>query len=322
MIAASRTKGDGMPVERVKPWLLAAGMAALLLPAIAQAAPDSIVIEADRPYPESLTSSQDGAVFFGGFATGDIYRAAPGAATATRWIEHDASDPRLVLGVFADDASKTLWVCSSRPREATTGATVVKAYDLTTAALKASYPFPKGEGLCNDIAVAADGTVYATDIGGGHVVRLAKGAAAFTPWSSGPALAGVDGIALLADGAVYVNTLFTGHLLRIGVKADGSAATPVQLTTSRPLDRPDGMRSVGGDRLLLAEQAGRVSEIRIAGDKAEVTTLADGYVETAAVTAVGDDIYVLEAKLSYMRDPAKAGQNPGPATAYRVKRTR
>ncbi|HWL47184.1 MAG TPA: hypothetical protein VNQ31_05655, partial [Sphingomonadaceae bacterium] len=202
------------------------------------------------------------------------------------------------------------------------GATVVKAFDLATGALKARYPFPGGAGVCNDIAVADDGTVYATDIGGGNVMRLAKGADGFTLWRGGPELAGVDGIAILADGAVYVNTLFTGHLLRIAVAADGSAAAPVQLVTSRPLERPDGMRALGGDRIILAEQAGRASEIRIAGDNAEVTTLADGYEETAAITAVGDDIYILEAKLSYMRDPAKAEQGPGPATAYRIKRSR
>lgn len=313
-----------MTEKCAKRWLLATGLASLFLPAVAQAAPapDKIVIDAEHPYPESLTSSRDGTVYFGGVATGDIYRAAPGAAAATRWIAHDEKDPGLVLGVFADDASKTLWVCSSKVRDATTGATVVKAFDLATGALKARYPFPKGEGVCNDIAVARDGTVYATDIGGGQVMRLAKGAEAFTLWSSGPELAGVDGIALLADGAVYVNTLFTGHLLRIGVAKDGSALTPVQLTTSRPLEKPDGMRSAGGDHLLLAEQPGRVSEIRIVGDKAEVKTIAEGYEETAAVTQVGKDIYVLEAKLSYMRDPAKAEKGPGPATAYRIKRTK
>ena len=42
-------------------------------------------------------------------------------------------------------------------------ATSVKAFDLKTGALKATYPVPGDGGFCNDIAVAPDGTAYIAD---------------------------------------------------------------------------------------------------------------------------------------------------------------
>ena len=65
------------------------------------------------------------------------------------------------------------------------------------------------------------------------------------------ALTGVDGIAILDDGQVYVNNVRQSTLLRVPVRADGSAGQVQPLTTSRPISGPDGMRSVGGQTLLL-----------------------------------------------------------------------
>ena len=56
-----------------------------------------------------------------------------------------------------------LWVCTSasggRNGAPYVGETALKAFNLKDASFKASYAFP-GNGLCNDIAVAKDGTVY------------------------------------------------------------------------------------------------------------------------------------------------------------------
>jgi sugar lactone lactonase YvrE len=122
--------------------------------------------------------------------------------------------------------------------------------------------------------VAKDGTVFATDTTGARVLRLKKGASALDEWAADKMLlATADGIALLADGAVYVNSVGQGTLLRIPVKADGSAGTITKLETSKPLQSPDGMRSVGSRTLLLVEGAGRLDEVTITGDKAEVKIL-------------------------------------------------
>ena len=75
------------------------------------------------------------------------------------------------------------------------------------------------------MAVAPDGTVYATESFANRVHRLRPGAAALDVWITDPQLGAVDGIALLADGAVYVNTFMSGKLFRIPVDPDGSAGS-------------------------------------------------------------------------------------------------
>jgi len=60
-----------------------------------------------------------------------------------------------------------------------------------------------------------------------------------------------------------------------------------------PLGRPDGLRSVGPRTLLQAEQEGRVTELTINGDRADVRVVRDGLSRPAGVTVVGDSVFVL-----------------------------
>jgi len=290
------------------------------LACVAQAADRTEITFTDgRIFPESLTSTKNGAVYFGSLGQDSVYRAAPNAAKAETWIRPKTNGLQTVLGVFADEPAGTLWVCASasggRNGAPVVGETALKAFSLKDASFKASYAFPAG-GLCNDIAAAKDGTIYATDTTGARVLRLKKGASAFDVWASDPMLlATVDGVALLADGAVYVNSVGQGTLLRIPVKADGSAGPITKLETSRPLQSPDGMRSVGSRTMLLVEGAGRLDEVTIAGDKAEIKVLKEGLTGPTAVTLVGNMAYVAEARLSDRNDPAK---DPGPFRAVAV----
>jgi sugar lactone lactonase YvrE len=288
-----------------------------------QAADRSEITFADsRIFPESLTSTRNGTLYFGSLGQDSVYRAMPNATKAETWIQPKANGLQTVLGVFADESAGTLWVCSSasggRGGAPVVGETALKAYSLKDAAFKASYAFP-GNGLCNDIAVARDGTVYATDTTGARVLRLKKGAKALDVWAADPMLlAGADGVALLADGSVYVNSVMQGTLLRIPVKADGSAGTIVKLEPSRPLMSPDGMRSVGSKTMLLVEGAGRLDEVTINGDKAEIKTLKEGMTGPTAVTLAGGMAYVSEARLSLRNDPAYRDKDPGPFRAVGV----
>jgi sugar lactone lactonase YvrE len=275
-----------------------------------------------RIFPESLTSTKNGAVYFGSLGHDSVYRAAPRSSTAVTWIQPKTNGLQTVLGVFADEPAGTLWVCASatggRDGAPVVGETALKSFSLKDASFRASYRFP-GSGLCNDIAVAKDGTVYATDTTGARVLRLRKGASALDVWAADAMLLGTaDGIALLADGSIYVNSVGQGTLLRIPVKADGSAGAITKLETSRPLQTPDGMRSVGSRTLLLVEGAGRLDEVTINGDKAEIKVLKDGLMGPTAVTLVGGMAYVSEARLNYRNDPKLRDQDPGPFRAVGV----
>jgi hypothetical protein len=98
---------------------------------------------------------------------------------------------------------------------------------------------------------------------------------------------------LLADGSLYVNDFATGRLFLIPVNADGSAGALVPIETSAPLVQPDGMRTAGPRMLILAEQQGRVAELTISGNRAEVRVVMDGLARASGVTLVGNTALVL-----------------------------
>jgi sugar lactone lactonase YvrE len=291
-------------------------------PLAALQAPPRVVIEETLVFPESLTSTSDGTIYVGSIGRRSIFRAAPGASRGVLWIRPGNANLQAVLGVFADEGQDALWVCSTAL--AAPGAsgvradaeTTVKRFDIRNGEPKVSYPFPGG-GVCNDIAVGPDGSVYATDTAGARVLRLRHGARALDVWASDPLLASADGVAVLADG-VYVNGVRTNRLVRVPVTADGSSGPPVTLDTSRPLSRPDGMRAVGPRTLLLVEGEGRLDEITVDGTRATVRVLASDLDGPTAVTLLGEWAYVLRGQLKYRNDPDLAGHRPGPFEAVAV----
>ena len=264
-----------------------------------------------RIFPESLTSTKDGTVYVGSLGQDSVYRAGRDAAVATVWVKPKTAGLQTVLGVLADEKAGVLWVCASasggRGGAPVVGETALKAFNLKDASLKASYPFP-GNGLCNDVAVARDGTVYATDTTQARILRLKKGATALDVWSADPKLlATADGIDLLADGAVIVNSVGQSTLMRIPVQKDGSAGTIEMLEPSQKLQGPDGMRTVGTRTLLLVE-GGRLDEVTITGTKAEVKVLKEGMTGATAVTLTKDTAYVSIARLNLRNSQ----EDPGP----------
>lgn len=251
--------------------------------------------------PENLTSSQDGAVYFGSTAKGTIYRAAPGAARAEPWILALATGLTNVLGVLADDRTNTLWVCQNatggRGGAPLVGQTALRSFDLKSGAPKGTYPFPPNAGICNDIAVSATGTAYVSESFRGRIHRLRPGASELEVWVTDQQLDVIDGLALLADGAVYANNFTSGKLYRVPVNADGSAGAVVPIETSMPFVRPDGLRTAGPRTLIQAEGQGRVTELTINGNRAEVRVLQDNLPGATGVTLVGDSAFVLFSRL-------------------------
>ena len=257
--------------------------------------------------PENLTSSRDGAVYFGSTSKGTIYRAAPGAARAEPWILASATGLTNVLGVLADDRSNTLWVCQNatggRNGAPAVGQTALRSFDLKTGASKGTYAFPRDPGICNDIAVSANGTAYVSESFRGCIHRLRPGAAALEVWVDDRQLDVIDGLSLLADGAVYANNFATGRLYRVPVNADGSAGAVTPIETSMPFVRPDGLRTAGPRTLIQAEGQGRLTELTIDGNRADVRVVRDGLPGATGVTIVGDSAFVLVERLKAVAVP-------------------
>src|SRR5690606_4496194 len=126
------------------------------MPAMSQSTRPGIRIGDTEVFPESVTSAPDGTVYAGS-VKGNVYRAAPGESVALPWIRtSEANGILTILGVFADEASGTLWLCSV-PNffgpERSQGVSSLMAFDLETGEQKGVYPFPPPAAACNDIAV-------------------------------------------------------------------------------------------------------------------------------------------------------------------------
>ena len=302
----------------MKTMALAALFAAMGLGSAALAAnPAPINIDDTGVFPESMTATASGDLIVGSSAKGAIYRAKAGQAKAELWIDPKTSGIAALLGVFADDQSNTLYACSvafGAPPGQGDSLSALRTFNLTTGAPKAAFAMPGGaKALCNDIAIARDGSAYVTDTLGGQVLVLKKGAAALEAWVKDPRLAFVDGIAIGGDGAVYVNTVTTGHMYRIPRGADGAAGEIVELQPSVKLGGPDGLRSLGGLRFLQAENGvGRISVVTVSGTTATVAPLKEGEPGVTSAALVKGQVWAINAKIAYRRDPALKDKDPNP----------
>jgi len=295
---------------------------------LAAAAPTEVAIPGDKVYPESITALSDGTLIMGSLAQGDIYRAAPGAATAELWIKQASAGLLSALGVLADEKDGILWVCSTDL--SSVGAPVpgqkptqLKAFDLKTGTQKAAYPLPGDRTLCNDIVIGPDGAEYVTDSWQPHVLRLKPGAKEFEIWATDPRFtvkegAGLDGITFGGDGNVYVNLYHGNKLFRIDVNKDGSSGKVTELQPSQKIALCDGLRRYGSNQLLMIEGTGSLDIITPEGDNAKVQIVKDGFKTPVSVWQVGNIAWVLEGQLPSFFDPKKNGPPSLPFKAYAV----
>jgi len=297
----------------------------------ARAAAD-VVVPGTTDFPESMHASADGTLYFSSFGGGRIWRAKPGETQASEWIKQGSNGLASALGVLADDKSNRLYVCSDDFSSAGIKipggtATSLKLFDLKTGEPKGSLPLPGKATLCNDIAVASDGTAYVTDSFAGHILRLRPGAKEFEVWAHDsrwdvPGKPELDGIAILPDGAIYSNIFEGDGLYRVAVNPDGTAGTITKLQTSRPLYHSDGLRAFGPNKLIQVEgeTKGNLDLITIDGDNAKIETIKGGFDGPVSLVQVGDQIYVLDVPLRYLLgQEAKDKKTPPPFKAFAVK---
>ena len=148
---------------------------------------------------------------------------APGTLKAEQWIAPGRLWQPLDPGVFVDAQRGLLWVCSDDLASAKivspgAGPTALKGFDLKSGAGKVSVALPGNDPFCNDIALAADGTVYVSESTNGRVLKLSPDMKGFTVWAADQQLLDIDGIAFGADGNLYANTYAGNGFFRIEVQ--------------------------------------------------------------------------------------------------------
>jgi sugar lactone lactonase YvrE len=106
-----------------------------------------------------------------------------------------------------------------------------------------------------------------------------------------PLLAGADGLAFGDKTTLYVNSFATGKLVRLEIGTDGKPEKVVDLKLYRPLDRPDGLRTIGPHRMLMAENSGKMDIVTFDGPEmqnAVIKTIKEGLEITPGVTATAE----------------------------------
>jgi len=207
-----------------------------------------------------------------------------------------------VLGMKVDVARDWVWVASTHapfmadPSPEARGRSTIHAFDLATGETRAAVPYLRAPSLLNDLDLAADGTVYATDSHSGAVIAVRDGELrdVLPPGS----FEGPNGLALAPGGEQLYVADFRG-LHRVAL-ASGA------ITSLRP---PPGARTLGGidglyfhDGALIGVQnilgRGRVWRLPVAADgtlaAAEIleTGRADYQNPTTGTFADGDFYYL------------------------------
>src|SRR5260221_4837473 len=174
---------------------------------VAQGRVESIAVPGTKAFPESITSTSDGALFVGRVGNGGIVRVKPRTAESTVFAQPGALGSRSILGVFADEAANTLWACSNDlsalggPATGSDAGSALKGFDLKTGMGKRSVSLPGSHAFCNDITVDSNGSVYVTDSAHPTILKLSPSATTFevfaqaSAFASPPACVRPDGLA-------------------------------------------------------------------------------------------------------------------------------
>jgi len=276
-----------------------------------------IVIPGETFYPEGIAVAADGTFFIGSFSSGAIARVPPGAPQAEPFL--GPMSGAVVAGMIVDDATGSLWACTLDPM--LTAEAAVKRFDVETGEETGSYPLAGGT-LCNDLALDAEGNLYATDSLNRTIYVLPAGGAAVEPWIQDDVFGGnageitLNGIAFDGGSSLYTVKYNTGELFRIDIEADGTAGAITPIAVDPPLAWADGLKVLDADTLLVVENdVGRVSRVDLSGAEGTRTVLANQLAEPTTAAIHGDSAWVVEGQLSfYFGFPGE------PTLPFRVRR--
>jgi hypothetical protein len=176
-----------------------------------------------------------------------------------------------ILGLAVDATRGSLYAVSTNGFEAsakTERRNAVVCYDLKDGRLTNRFAAPEATQL-NDLAVTANGIVYATDSASGTIFRKKPGEETLTKFGQTGAVRGANGIALSSDGMLFV-TLSSGI-----ARVDTTTGEPTRLPQPDTVVTGgiDGLYWYDGDLLGIQNSTnpGRVIRISLADKGARIT---------------------------------------------------
>jgi hypothetical protein len=177
------------------------------------------------------------------------------------------------LGIHVDAKRRRLWVATAAMPQtlgiepSDVGRSGLLELDLTTGKRARVYLLPKGDGanVLGDLAIAADGTVFATDSSTPALYVLRPGAAALERFAAGLPLASPQGLDLSADG----RRLYVADYARGVFVVDPTAGTWARLETPEAicLLGVDGLYVHGGSLLAIQNGVNPHRVVRVSLDR-------------------------------------------------------
>jgi sugar lactone lactonase YvrE len=268
---------------------------------------DGLEVPGAMFFPEGIARADDGTLYVGSLATGEIVSYAAGSGPAATFVAAGGALTNTV-GLVHDAARSLLWVCNSN-LETFMGAQVV---GIATAdgTVTVSHAFPTGAGFCNDIALDADGNLFATDSVAQRIIQIpaadALTADSAAVWSEdamygvGEGEFGLNGI-VVEGGNVYTVIFANGKVFRTPVETDGTAGTIEEITPAAALMGPDGIKRLAADTIgVLQNASGTFSSLDVSGSPATVTEISTGLdaPSTFAVDSTAGVAWVVESQVN------------------------
>ena len=265
----------------------------------------------DNFFPEGITISENGDIYIGSLKENKIVKFSNGKKDFEEFIPSESNNLLSVIGILADDRNKALWACSSNPGvtnyPSENPVTSLKVFDLITGNPLGSYELPNG-GFCNDIAKDSKDNIYITDSFNPRILRLNKSKGRLETWFENDSFKGegfnLNGITFM-DNHIYTVKMNSGELFKIKVKENGVPSNFSKIILPRPLNAPDGIKTIDKNNLLVVENRsegkwkGSLTKINLS-KKATLKILRDDLDTPTTVAIKGNTAWVVQAQFRHL----------------------
>ncbi|MGC2197555.1 MAG: hypothetical protein WA628_22980 [Terriglobales bacterium] len=231
-------------------------------PPVRNAQPAFSIAEADL-IPEGIAWSEKQQRFYLGSVKRKIIEV-DGAGHARDFVAPADAGLGIVVGLRVDDARGELWAASEQMTPQPGLVRGIFRYRLSDGKLLAKYPVRDGEAdLVNDLAVAPDGTLYATASNSGSLLRVQPGSATAQVFLPPHSLPDPNGITVSHDGRFLFVTGWYG-ITRVDLQS--KATLLLKTPPAIAVGCIDGLYQYRGDLVGIqncVHDSGRVLRLRL-----------------------------------------------------------
>lgn len=276
---------------------------------------DEYILQSPMSVPEGVAfDSKTGRFFATGLLSGAVTQI-DAATGEERPFFTPTGQPQQLSGAKVDEARRRLWVCASELQRMSGGVIV---FDVDTGAQLAAFELSRA-GICNDVALDADGVAYVTDSFQPVIYRvdLASGRAEEfvrdPKMTAPPGAMGLNGIAVTPDDK-YVIAGFTSPSKLFVVPRAGGEVHEISLSGD-PFAVPQSFQFAGADGIifigahLYVVNNGGVQEVTFTGPHYGAGTVKNRPVREpglSTATVAHGHLYVVKSevvKMIHLRQP-------------------